>query len=80
VLEPPIPGGTVKTGRKGVGDFELIIRGRSAHAGNDIRKGISAVNELAHQILAINRLADYERGTTLNVGAVRGGRTSARSL
>jgi glutamate carboxypeptidase len=73
VLEPPVPGGTIKTGRKGVGEFELIVRGRSAHAGNDIRKGISAINELANQILAINQLADFERGTTLNVGVVRGG-------
>jgi glutamate carboxypeptidase len=73
VLEPPIPGGTVKTGRKGVGEFELIVRGRPAHAGNDPRAGISAVTELAHQILAINSMSDYERGTTLNVGVVRGG-------
>jgi glutamate carboxypeptidase len=73
VLEPPVPGGIIKTGRKGVGEFELIVRGRSAHAGNDIRKGISAINELANQILAINKLADFERGTTLNVGVVHGG-------
>ncbi|MEK6409358.1 MAG: M20 family metallopeptidase [Acidobacteriota bacterium] len=73
VLEPPIPGGTIKTGRKGVGEFELIIRGRPAHAGNDPRAGISAITELAHQILAINKLNDYERGTTLNVGVARGG-------
>jgi glutamate carboxypeptidase len=73
VLEPPIPGGTIKTGRKGVGEFELIIRGRPAHAGNDPRAGISAITELAHQILTINELSDYERGTTLNVGVVRGG-------
>jgi glutamate carboxypeptidase len=73
VLEPPIPGGIVKTGRKGVGEFEITIRGRSAHAGNDIRKGINAINEMAHQILAINQFANYERGTTLNVGTVRGG-------
>jgi glutamate carboxypeptidase len=73
VLEPPIPGGTIKTGRKGVGEFELIIRGRPAHAGNDPRAGISAITELAHQILAINKLCDYERGTTLNVGVARGG-------
>ena len=73
VLEPPIPGGIIKTGRKGVGEFELIIRGRPAHAGNDPRAGISAVTELAHQILAINKLCDYERGTTLNVGVARGG-------
>jgi glutamate carboxypeptidase len=73
VLEPPIPGGTVKTARKGVGEFELIARGRSSHAGNDPRAGISAVTELAHQILAVNALCDYERGTTLNVGVVGGG-------
>jgi glutamate carboxypeptidase len=51
----------------------LIIRGRPAHAGNDPRAGISAITELAHQILTINELSDYERGTTLNVGVVRGG-------
>jgi glutamate carboxypeptidase len=73
VLEPPVPGGIIKTGRKGVGEFELIVRGRSAHAGNDILRGISAINELANQILAINKLADFELGTTLNVGVVHGG-------
>jgi glutamate carboxypeptidase len=73
VLEPPIPGGTIKTSRKGVGEFELIIRGKPAHAGNDPRAGVSAITEMAHQILAINRLVDYARGTTLNVGVVRGG-------
>ena len=73
VLEPPIPGGIVKTGRKGVGEFELIVRGRPAHAGNDPRAGISAITELAHQVLAINAMVDYGRGTTLNVGVVQGG-------
>ena len=73
VLEPPIPGGKVKTGRKGVGEFELIIKGRPAHAGNDPRAGVSAITELAHQTLAINAMTDYDRGTTLNVGVVKGG-------
>lgn len=73
VMEPPIPGGTIKTGRKGVGEFELIIRGRPAHAGNDPGAGISAITEMAYQILAINKLNDHERGTTVNVGVARGG-------
>lgn len=73
VLEPPIPGGTVKTARKGVGEFQLIIHGRPAHAGNDLRAGISAITELAHQVLAINNLNDFESGTTVNVGVARGG-------
>ncbi|HJQ24243.1 MAG TPA: M20 family metallopeptidase [Blastocatellia bacterium] len=73
VLEPPIPGGAVKTARKGVGEFELVVRGKPAHAGNDPRAGVSAITEMAHQVLAINRLTDYPRGTTLNVGVVHGG-------
>jgi len=73
VLEPPIPGGTVKTGRKGVGEFELIVRGRPAHAGNDPRAGVSAITELAHQVLAIEKLNDFDRGTTVNVGVAHGG-------
>jgi len=73
VLEPPIPGGTVKTGRKGVGEFELIIRGRPAHAGNDPRAGVSAITELAHQVLAIEKLNDFDRGTTVNVGVAHAG-------
>ena len=73
VLEPPIPGGKLKTGRKGVGIFELIVRGRSAHAGNDPRNGVNAITEMAHQILAVNGLMDYDLGTTLNVGVVNGG-------
>jgi glutamate carboxypeptidase len=73
VLEPPIPGGKVKTKRKGVGEFELIVRGRAAHAGNDPRTGVNAIVELAHQILKISSMNDPERGITLNVGLVCGG-------
>ncbi|HEY6332467.1 MAG TPA: M20 family metallopeptidase [Blastocatellia bacterium] len=73
VLEPPIPGGKLKTGRKGVGIFELIARGRSAHAGNDPSRGVNAITEIAHQILAINELASPSLGTTLSVGVIKGG-------
>ena len=73
VLEPSLPGGALKTGRKGCGDFELIIRGVSAHAGIDPSKGASAVRELARQILQIEGLQDPARGVTLNVGVVQGG-------
>ena len=73
VLEPPIPGGKLKTARKGVGIFELVAHGRSAHAGNDPRLGVNAITEMAHQILAVNKLMDHECGTTLSVGVVNGG-------
>jgi glutamate carboxypeptidase len=73
VLEPPLPGGAVKTSRKGCGDFELVIRGIAAHAGIDPSKGASAVRELARQILRLEELQEPARGITLNVGLVSGG-------
>jgi glutamate carboxypeptidase len=73
VLESPLPGGTLKTARKGTGDFLVRITGRAAHAGVEPQKGISATGELAHQTLALHALNDYARGTTVNVGVVRGG-------
>ena len=35
VLEPPITGGVVKTGRKGIGVFNIHAIGKAAHAGLD---------------------------------------------
>jgi glutamate carboxypeptidase len=74
VLEPAAGlQGAVKTSRKGVGDYELVVRGKAAHAGLDFQKGQSAVIELAHQILQISKLVDPSRGITVNVGAIKGG-------
>ncbi len=76
VMESPLPGGVIKTARKGTGHFEVAITGRAAHAGVEPEKGISAVQELAHQILALHQLTDMEAGTTVNVGVVSGGTRS----
>jgi glutamate carboxypeptidase len=73
VMESPLPGGVLKTARKGSGHFKLTITGRAAHAGVEPERGISAVQELAHQILYLHSLTDMEQGTTVNVGVVRGG-------
>src|SRR5262249_44613575 len=73
VLEPPITGGMVKTGRKGIGTFTVRAIGRAAHAGLDPRQGVNAVVELAHQILRLAALNDYERGITVSVGTSSGG-------
>src|SRR5919198_1040450 len=73
VLESPLPGGTLKTARKGTGDYVVGITGRAAHAGVEPQNGISAICELAHQVLALHALNDYDVGTTVNVGVVHGG-------
>jgi glutamate carboxypeptidase len=73
VLESPLPGGTLKTARKGTGDYLVRITGRAAHAGVEPQKGISATQELAHQVLALHALNDFSVGTTINVGVVHAG-------
>ncbi len=68
--------GALKTSRKGVGEFEIRIKGRAAHAGLDPEKGASAIEELARQILRVKQFADRRRGITINVGVISGGTRS----
>ena len=75
-LEPALTGGALKTARKGVGGFVLRVEGRASHAGADHPKGINAIAEMAHHILALQALTNYEIGTTVNVGVVQGGTAS----
>ncbi len=75
-LEPCIPGGELKTARKGVGQVTVKVKGKAAHAGADHTKGINAIEEMAHQVLALQALTDYERGTTVSVGIISGGSAS----
>lgn len=73
-LEPPVPpDDALKTERKGVGMFNMKVRGRAAHAGADHQNGISAIEELARQIQWLHSLTDYDKGTTVNVGVISGG-------
>jgi glutamate carboxypeptidase len=73
VVEPTAGRGDLKTARKGLGRFRLAVTGRPAHAGNNRADGISAIEELAHQVLALHALNDPERGLSINVGVVQGG-------
>jgi glutamate carboxypeptidase len=73
VLEPALPGGGLKTARKGCGEYELTVHGVAAHAGLDPGKGASAIHELASQIADHERLQDLARGISVNVGIVSGG-------
>lgn len=73
VLEPALAGGPLKTSRKGIGQYHLTVTGVSAHAGVDPAKGVSAVRELARQILALEALHDLTVGVSVNVGVVTGG-------
>ncbi len=76
VLESGMPGGAIKIGRAGVGDFHLSISGIESHAGLEPDKGASAIRELAHHALWLEGLEQKVLGTTLNVGVVSGGTRS----
>ncbi len=76
VLESGLVDGGLKTWRKGVGDFYVKVKGRAAHAGGAHEEGRNAIEEMAHQVLAIQEMTDYSKGTTLSVGVIKGGSVS----
>ncbi len=74
VMEPSLGNsGKIKTARKGVGRFEVIVKGKAAHAGLDPGAGASAILELSHVIQKLFELNDPEHGTSVNVGVIDGG-------
>ncbi|MFI6183186.1 M20 family metallopeptidase [Nonomuraea sp. NPDC051191] len=75
VLEAAGPGGALKTERKGVSRYEVLVRGRAAHAGLDPERGVNATVEVTHQIAAVAALADPALGTTVTPTRLESGTT-----
>ncbi|KJG13059.1 M20 family metallopeptidase [Photobacterium iliopiscarium] len=73
VAEAARADGSLVKARKGMARYRLSFHGKAAHAGNEPQNGRSAITEMAHWILAINALTDFDSGTTLNAGVVSGG-------
>lgn len=61
------------TRRKGTGAVSAVAHGKAAHAGNHHAEGKNAIWALARWIDAAQRLTDYDRGVTVNVGKISGG-------
>lgn len=66
-------GGMLVKARKGLGHIRFTFSGVASHAGNAPDAGRSAINEMAHSIIALTGLANKDCGTTINVGLVGGG-------
>ena len=73
VTEPAREGGKIVTARKGSARFTIKATGQAAHSGARHQDGRSAIKELAHQIIAVEAMTDYETGLTVNVGIINGG-------
>lgn len=64
------------TGRKGSIVFKIESFGKAVHSGIDHQNGISAILEIAHKTIEIEKLTDYDKGITYNVGVIQGGEKS----
>ena len=75
ITEPSAGDGALKIARSGVAHYELEIRGRAAHAGLEPERGVNAIVEAAHQVLAVAELADPSKGTTVTPTLLSAGTT-----
>jgi len=73
VFESGRAGDAIITRRKGVGAIAVVAHGKAGHAGNNHKDGANAIWALAKFIDAAQRLTDYSRGCTVNVGLTSGG-------
>jgi glutamate carboxypeptidase len=73
VCEPARDGGKIVLARKGTVIMKLRTKGRASHAGVRHQDGRSAIREMAHQILALEAMTNYETGLTVSVGTIKGG-------
>lgn len=64
---------SIVVGRKGTATFKVAVTGVAAHAGNDPKRGRSAILEMAHKIIDIQNLTNWDREFTFNVGTIKGG-------
>jgi glutamate carboxypeptidase len=71
IPEPARRSGGVVVGRHAVARYKLVTRGRPAHAGLRLNEGRSAIQEMAHQIIAIDRLSQPD--CTFSTGVIHGG-------
>jgi len=65
VMEPALADGRLKSSRRAVGHFVLLVHGRAAHAGLEPEKGVNALVEASSQVLVIDRFGRPDRGTTV---------------
>lgn len=73
LYEPSLPQGQFVGERKGSGNFTIIVRGKSAHAGREFYKGRNAIVKAAGIVNDLWALNNPEHSTTLNVGTIDGG-------
>ena len=72
-LEAGRAGDGITIWRKGSGTIRVEVKGRASHAGASPELGRNAVMELAHQMMQLSKLANAQKGTTINFTVIKGG-------
>lgn len=73
VFEPSLPNGDLVSQRKGSGNFTVVVKGKSAHAGRNPQEGRNAIEALAYWITKVKDVFFNQDDFTVNVGKVHGG-------
>ena len=73
VTEGARENGAIVIERKGNCYFHVHASGRAAHAGIEPEKGRNAIEELALKIVKLRALNDFDKGSTVTIGTIKGG-------
>jgi glutamate carboxypeptidase len=73
LFEPTLSDGAWVSDRKGTGNFVVVVRGKSAHAGRNFQDGRNAVVLACRMALDMDGLNGVRNNVTINVGRIRGG-------
>ena len=72
VYEPALSDGSLVSERKGSGNFDIIVRGKAAHAGRDFLAGRNAIATAAKLAVELDKLNGASE-LTVNVARIDGG-------
>ncbi len=71
--EPCMETGAMSGGRKGSAVYDVVLRGRAAHAGRAHEEGRSAIAAAAELVVGLEGLNGRREGVTVNTGKIDGG-------
>lgn len=73
IFEPALADGSLAGARKGSGNFSILVKGKSAHAGRNPEEGRNAIVAAAELATAVFSLNGQRNGVTLNPAKIEGG-------
>ena len=75
-LETGFENADICIGRKGTATCVVKTHGIASHPGNAFEKGRNAVLEMAHKIEKLSKLTNLEKGISVSVGVIQGGKAA----